>query len=541
MNRWRAPLLVGLVGIAAVVAFVLLFGTVRRDVVGEGEGYRVYADFEDVSGLAASSRVTISGVPVGTMERFDLVTREDGSTRARVWIRMGDEIVLYRGTPGPGGRSVNAATITRRAATMLGDYYLEISPGLAGERLREGDAIPNVIGDAGLMAIAKKLEDASDIFPRIQQIAEDIHVVTSSLSAVVGGVEGEARIRQVVDDVVRSAEQIAGAASDVRAFVGQELGSAGEPGRFGRIVANVERFTADASRLTHSSGDDLARTIANIEAISADLREVLSKPATEGGDPGRLDRAMARIEASLDNLERATGAVARIAEQIDRGEGSIGRLVKDDAVVDKAETVIDDLGGLVGSVSRLKTEIGFRSEFNVFQRALKNYLSLRFVPDRTKYYLIELVWDPRGKTSTYERVTYTNDPRVPGAVAERVVETREGIKFSMQMARSLWLAHDQVTLTGRFGLIESTGGVGGDLGLWGNTFNVSADLFDFSGDTYPRLKMLATYRFLDYLYVTAGVDDVINARGRDYFVGAGFRFMDADIKALLFTAPTPSL
>ncbi|HOI11500.1 MAG TPA: MCE family protein, partial [Myxococcota bacterium] len=73
-----------------------------------------------------------------------------------------------------------------------------------------------------------------------------------------------------------------------------------------------------------------------------------------------------------------------------------------------------------------------------------------------------------------------------------------------------------------------------------NTFNVSADLFDFSGDQYPRMKILATYHFLNYLYVTAGVDDVINARGRDYFVGAGFRFMDSDIKALLFTAPTPS-
>ncbi|HOI10339.1 MAG TPA: MlaD family protein, partial [Myxococcota bacterium] len=399
MNRWRAPLLVGLVGIAGVVAFVLLFGTVRQDVVREGEGYRVYADFEDVSGLAASSRVTIAGVPVGTMERFDLVTGTDGGTRARVWIRMGADIALYRGTPGPGGTMLNAATITRRAATMLGDYYLEIAPGLGGERLRDGDAIPNVVGDAGLMAIAKKLEDASDIFPRIQQIADDIHVVTASLSAVVGGVEGEARIRKIVDDVVLSAEQIAGAAADVRAFVGQELGSEGQRGRFGRIVANVEQFTSDASRLTRGSADDLARTIANIEAITSDLRDVLAKPASEGGDPGRLDRAMERIEASLENLERATGAVARIAETIDRGEGSLGKLVKEDTVVEKAEVVIDDLGDLVSSVSRLKTEVGFRSEFNVFQRALKNYLSLRFVPDKTKYYLIELVWDPRGKTS----------------------------------------------------------------------------------------------------------------------------------------------
>ena len=82
MNRWRAPLLVGLVGIAGVVAFVLLFGAVRQDVVRRGQGYRVHADFEDVSGLADSSRVTISGVPIGTMERIELVTLPDGTTPA---------------------------------------------------------------------------------------------------------------------------------------------------------------------------------------------------------------------------------------------------------------------------------------------------------------------------------------------------------------------------------------------------------------------------------------------------------------------------
>ena len=50
MSNLRAPLLVGLVGVAAVVTLFLLFGTVRKDVVSEGKGYRVYADFEDVAG-----------------------------------------------------------------------------------------------------------------------------------------------------------------------------------------------------------------------------------------------------------------------------------------------------------------------------------------------------------------------------------------------------------------------------------------------------------------------------------------------------------
>ncbi|HQC45810.1 MAG TPA: MlaD family protein [Myxococcota bacterium] len=128
MSNLRAPLLVGLVGVAAVVTLFLLFGTVRKDIVSEGKGYRVYADFEDVAGLAKSSRVTISGVPVGTMDNIELITLPDGSSKARVWLRMKDDVKLSAGTLGPDGNLVNAATITRRSATMLGDYYLEISP-----------------------------------------------------------------------------------------------------------------------------------------------------------------------------------------------------------------------------------------------------------------------------------------------------------------------------------------------------------------------------------------------------------------------------
>jgi phospholipid/cholesterol/gamma-HCH transport system substrate-binding protein len=533
MKRLRAPIIVGLVGILAIISFVLLFGTVRKDIVGKGEGYRVSADFDDVSGLASHSRVTMSGVPVGTMETIELVTLPEGVTKARVWIRLENRIELYRGIPGPGGVSMNAATITRRAATMLGDYYLEIAPGIGGERIPDGGAIPNVVGEAGIMAIANKLEKASEVFPRIQQIADDVAVVTGSLSAAMGGEEGEARILRIVEDVLRSAQEIAGAAADVRAFVGREVGPDGN-GRLDRIVQNIDTFTRDAAQLSRASADDLSRTIRNIEAITENIRLALAQPGAEG-EPARLDRAAEKLETSIDNLERATRAIANVAEKVDRGEGSVGKLFNEDTVATKIETVVGDIGSLVDSVSRLKTDVGFRTEFNILQRSVKNYFSLRFVPDKSKYYLLELIWDPRGKTSTVERVTYTNDPAMPAALTERIVETRDSLKVTLQFARRL------LFMTGRFGLTESTGGLGLDFEFFNETLRIATDIFDFNGDRYPRLKILTSYTFLNYFYVTAGVDDIVNSRGRDYFVGAGFRFRDDDIKALLFTAPTPSL
>jgi len=535
MKRLRAPLLVGLVAIAAVIVFVVLFGTVRQPTVAKGEGYRVHADFDDVSGLASYSRVTVSGIPVGTMEKIDLVTQADGVTKARVTIRMKPEIVLFGGTTGADGRLLNAATITRRAATMLGDYYLEIAPGAAGLRLADGDAIPNVVGESGLMAIAKRLENSSETFGKIAQIADNIEVITRSLAGTMGGPAGTARIERVLEDVSKSADSIAKAAEGIQVFVARETTGGPEGGRLDRIAANVEQFTRDAAKISTASAESLAASIKNIEVITRELKDAMSGPGSEGRVT-RIDEALDKLTLSLGNLEAATKSVASIAKKIDTGQGTLGSLVNDDTVVKKVEGVVDDVGSLVSSVSRLKTQIGFRSEFNLYQRALKNYLTLRLQPDPTKYFLIELAFDPRGKTSTTNRLTLTNDPRLPGAVTERITETKENVvKFTLEYARrfAFW--------TGRFGLIENSGGVGMDFEFLKDNLKISTDLFDFSADKWPRLKGSVMYTLFNVFYLTAGIDDAINQRGRDYFVGAGFKFDDSDIKALLFTVGMPNL
>lgn len=532
-KRIRAPLLVGLVAIGAVAVFVVLFGTVQRPTVAKGEGYRVHADFDDVSGLASYSRVTVSGIPVGTMETIDLITLEGGITKARVTIRLRDSIVLFAGLPGPGGRPVHAATITRRAATMLGDYYLEITPGAAGERLKDGDSIPNVVGEAGLMAIAQKLENSADIFPKIDRIAGDIEVITKSLAEVMGGPVGTARIDKVLEDVAKSADAIAKVAFEVRNFVERE--TTGERGgRLDRIASNVERFTEDAARVTSASAESLAASIRNIEVITRELKDVMSGPGSDSRVT-RIDESLNRLNASLGHLQEATQSVANIARKIDGGQGTIGTLVNDDAVVKKVEGIVDDVGGLVNTVTRLQTQLGFRTEFNLYQRALKNYLTLRLQPDKTKYYLIELAFDPRGRTTTTDRLTLTNDPRVPGAVTERITETKQSqVKFTLEYARrfAFW--------TGRFGLIENTGGLGMDFEFFNDALKISTDIFDFNGDKWPRLKGTVMYTLFNVFFLAAGIDDSFNHKGRDYFVGAGFKFTDADLKGLLFTVGVPS-
>jgi phospholipid/cholesterol/gamma-HCH transport system substrate-binding protein len=132
----------------------------------------------------------------------------------------------------------------------------------------------------------------------------------------------------------------------------------------------------------------------------------------------------------------------------------------------------------------------------------------------------------------------------------RKTTIEDKIRFTFQFAKRFsWL-------TLRYGIKESTGGVGADVDV--NWFNrdlrFSADVFDASFDQYPRVKLTAAFELFRHLYVLGGVDELINKRqklpivtgdsdvpvqfdtftyGRDFFFGAMLRFNDEDLAALL--------
>lgn len=91
----------------------------------------------------------------------------------------------------------------------------------------------------------------------------------------------------------------------------------------------------------------------------------------------------------------------------------------------------------------------------------------------------------------------------------------------------------------RGGLIESTGGGGLDLFFWKDRLKFHVDLFEFTLDAAPRLRLYASLHLFRFFTIAAGVDDVFNDKTRDYFVGGGLRFSDDDIKFLLSFLPLP--
>ena len=223
----------------------------------------------------------------------------------------------------------------------------------------------------------------------------------------------------------------------------------------------------------------------------------------------------------LEDVKVVSGRTAR-------GEGTIGRLTQDETLIDEVEGVAQGLNSFVGGLNRLRTIVELRSEYYALSNAFKTYFSIYLKPREGRYFLVQFVDDPRGSVTVSESIIRQSPPPLfePNEFRRTEITRSNRLKFSAQFGKTISFA------TFRFGIIESTGGLGLDVKVVRDRLEINTDLFEFGRRIYPRLRIRAGFELLRRFWLVAGVDNVIN-RGRDYFVGLQLRFDDEDLKPLI--------
>jgi phospholipid/cholesterol/gamma-HCH transport system substrate-binding protein len=240
----------------------------------------------------------------------------------------------------------------------------------------------------------------------------------------------------------------------------------------------------------------------------------------------KVNRASDNLETTLDNLNT-------VSERLERGEGTLGRLTKDEHLINEVEGVAEGIGEFIGGVSRLQTIVLLRTDYQFLSSTVKSYVELRLQPREDKYYVVEIVNDPRGLTRFEQIDVDTTNPNDPPHYREVRTVTSNAFRFSLQFAQSFG------PFTGRFGIKESTGGAGLDLLLFEDRFELRQDLFGFGEVVIPRWRISLGYEFVPRLWLLGGVDDILNPTRRDYFVGLQLKFNDQDLKGILPFVPSP--
>lgn len=486
MAEWTRAARVGAFAIVATGAGLAIFRFVSRT-SGTAGGYVVYAELGDAIGLAPQSRVLMAGIPVGTIDSIKL----DGG-RARIDIKMMPSVKLY-----------DDAAVGKKSASLLGEYFLQLTPGTEGKRqLADGDRVKIVIENA----------TTEQIMNDVARIADRVKLVAENLANTLGTPEGQDEMKSTLKNLAEVTEALNQTVRENRETIRKTL-------------ANVEGITT-------RGGPEIQQILENVRQITGDVKGLLAENRGDvKGSVGQIRETVDRVNRASASLESALAHIDSVSARIDRGEGTIGKLTKDETLVNEVQGVVEGVGDFVGGVSRLQTIVGLRSDYNFLSNTIKSYVELRLQPSEDKYYLIELINDPRGRT-TFEQIDVdSTNPNEPSHYRQVRTVTTNAFRFSLMFARRLG------PFTGRFGIKESTGGIGVDTHLLQDRFEIQQDLFGFGEELQPRWRIALSYEFIQRLWILGGVDDVFNPDRRDYFVGLQLRFNDQDLKTILPFAP----
>ena len=136
-------------------------------------------------------------------------------------------------------------------------------------------------------------------------------------------------------------------------------------------------------------------------------------------DPRRLRDMIAHLDSSSKSLDDALHHIDNTTTRIDEGKGTIGRLTKDETLINEVQGVVEGVNDYVGGIARLQTIVGLRTDYNFLANTIKSYVELRLQPREDKYYVIELINDPRGLTSITQHDVDTTNPDPAVALPRR--------------------------------------------------------------------------------------------------------------------------
>ncbi len=472
--RLSAEARVGLVVLLGVMVLTYMTFTVGGYRFGRETGYRLLALFDTVAGLDAKSGIKVAGVEVGKVETIAL---QDG--QAKVTLRIKPEVKLRKGT--------QAAV---RATGLLGEKYIELIPGKDEGYLKDGDVLIE----------SEKVADLDRLINQFSGVAADIKTVSASLREALGTDEGKQSLKDIVANIRELSHNLNVTVKDNRE-------------NFTKAVANIQEASS-------SLKTDLPKLLESLNRTSEKLEAIATKVEKGEGTLGKL----VQEDDVYNKLDSALEGMNNITKKLEKGEGTIGKLFTDDKAYELITTSLEGLSGAVSRIERFKTVVGFRNEYQFDSHENKGYFSVQLQPREDKYYLLELVDDPRRRVTQTTTQIDNNPPVVE-------YNTEHRLKLNAEFGRRF------SDLGLRLGLMENSFGAGADLYLFNDALKFSADAWDFNSDDplnkHAHLKATASYSFFKYLFVQGGYDNFLNRKIDTGFAGVGLRFEDDDLKYLL--------
>ncbi len=481
------------VGIFAIIVIMVLsymtFKVGSLPLLWE-KGYRVYAEFSDISGLDEKSRIKIAGVEAGIVEKIELK-----SGKARLTLLLNPDVKVHR----------NAIAYLRMTG-LLGDKYIALDTGTDDVPLLEsGGMIKRSIPAANIDMLANNLTHAA--------------IYISDLMKNINNILGDPEKNAIKESI-----------ANLKVF-SKNLREMSEENRvpINTIIAQLEEFTGTLNSKAPGILDNFEVMAKSVGEKGPGLVDDLSKTAKELREIMEENRGT--LKAGMKNFAAASESVSNISKKVEAGEGTVGMLVHDNRLYDSVTNVSDEIGKALDVVGKLKTIMTFDAEYNTEEAETKGRFNLTLMPDKHNYYLLGIVSDPRGSVETTE------------TTINGVTTVEEEVKSSIEFTAQFVKRFQDFAL--RIGLMESSFGFGADYFFNNDQGRLEFDMWDFGTDEVDADNLHARigvdYRIFKYLFVSGGIDNLLNDSRRGIYVGGGLKFEDKDFKYLFGKSPSISL
>jgi phospholipid/cholesterol/gamma-HCH transport system substrate-binding protein len=476
---------VGAFFVASIVVIgILILRVEKLDLSSSKNNHELFTYFGQVAGLAQQSTIRVAGVKVGEVRKIEL----EGQ-RAKITMALNKgQVKVYAD-----------AVASLSSIGILGEKYIELDIGHPNTGPHpEGQAIRSKTGVS-----------LDNLMETMGTIGEDLKGISHALNKSIGGEEGRQKLDEIIDNI--------------RVLTGEFRSMAQENhGSINRTMANVETITAELK-------DKLPRLAAEFEGLGKNLNGMITENRPElKGMMGDVRRLANSFQSTSDNIKSITA-------KLDKGEGTIGKLLTDETTIRKINTAVDNVNEMLGGLKNMELQLDLNAAKWTARGDSQTGLGIDIIPRKNYWYSLQLNSTPDGKISSSTRTAKTIDPAtglpVDAVDKTRIVTVDQALSLSAQFAMRVG---ENVVLSA--GIVEGKGGGGAELRFLDDHLRFGALAYDFTkrdDKPNPRYRATASYQFWKGLYFTTGVQDIGNKDLRTFFFGGGVRWKDDDLKKLV--------
>jgi len=288
------------VGILTVVALGLLIAGFNflkgKDVFNNTT--KIYAIFNKVGALTKANEVKINGLTIGTVYNMEEVDKNVSGIK--VTISLSRDINIP---------SNSVAYITAPLGG-LGAASIVVEKGDASTYLQDGDSLHTRV-DEGLFGGL-----TAEVAPTLSKIRNTLDTLTVVF----------ANVNRLFDTDAKNNLQ--------------------------HTIANLSRASHSLNRMLDADNSDLSRTLANVTAITSNLKNNNDSINAIIGNTQRFTKQLSAIDLkqTMDTLQSAMNQLKTAVAKISSNEGTLGALINDKTLYNKlndailsAEILMDDL------------------------------------------------------------------------------------------------------------------------------------------------------------------------------------------------------